>query len=420
MIYQKKKIPLNFLLVFLIPFLISGPFFPDLIVSFSAIVFLVYVIKEKDFRYFNNKPAVIFFFFCLYCILVSFCVAVDTLFSLKTSLFYFRIGIFSCVIWYVIEQDKKILNYFYFVLVITFSILVIDAFLQFFFKSNLLGWPPKDHGRISSFFGDELIMGSYLSRLFPLLLALFVIRKINKIELYYLYILFILTVGAIFISGERTASFFVILSIIFISILLNIRLKFKIYFIAGLIFIFTALITTNNHLANRFIFDTAKSIGLEKELDKKYIFTKSHDSLIHTAYNMFIDKPFFGHGPKMFRVLCKDKRYAEGINPCSTHPHNFYFQLLAETGIFGFLFLLSALIYVIYCSIRQLKSILLKKKSYLTNYQVCLLACLLITLWPLSPNGNFFNNWLAICYSLPVGFYLHSIYGKNKADLLKE
>ena len=135
---------------------------------------------------------------------------------------------------------------------------------------------------------------------------------------------------------------------------------------------------------------------------------------------MFKDQPLFGHGPKMFRVLCGDEKYVVGLYPCSTHPHNFYVQLLAETGIIGFLFLFTAFIYVIYTAFRQFKSIIFKEKRTLTDYQVCLLAGILISVWPLSPNGNFFNNWLMIVYSLPVGFYLQSIYSKkNENDMLR-
>lgn len=143
------------------------------------------------------------------------------------------------------------------------------------------------------------------------------------------------------------------------------------------------------------------------------IFTRGHDSLIRTAYNIFKDKPLIGHGPKMFRVKCKIEKYAVGVSPCMTHPHNFYIQLLAETGIIGFLFLFTTLSYVIIVSLKQFKSIIFKEKRPLSDYQVCLLAGILITIWPLSPNGNFFNNWLMIVYSLPVGFYLQSIYSKN-------
>ena len=205
----KKILNINFVLALIIPFLIWGPFFPDLIVSLSSLVFLFYVFKNKNFFYFNKKPLIIFFVFCAYCISISLFIAEDFFLSTKSSLFFFRIGVFACVIWYLIEKDKSILRYFYYTLIICFSVLVIDGYFQFFVGYNLVGFPIPGAGlRLSSFFGDELIMGSYLSRLFPLLFALFLIKKKNKFEIYYIGFLFILVDVLIYISGERTSFFF--------------------------------------------------------------------------------------------------------------------------------------------------------------------------------------------------------------------
>ena len=413
-----KSVFINLIITSIIAFLIWGPFFPDLIVSFSALFFLYYVIKKKDYKYFINTPLIIFFIFCLYCILVSIFVAENVFLSFESSLFYFRIGIFSCFIWYLINKDKSILTYFYYALVLCFSALIMDGYFQYFSGQNILGYKLINN-QVSSLFGDEAIMGSYLSRLFPLLFALFVIKKKMKYENYFIGLVFILVEILIFLSGERVAFYFLNLSTIFIIILIKDYQKFRLVtFIVSLICILF-LSFYSSKLSNRMFFEPAKNLGIIESLDKPTIFSPAHDSLIRTAYNMFKSQPIFGHGPKMFRVKCHNKDFAVGISPCMTHPHNFYVQLLAETGIVGFLFLLSILIHFMYISLIQFKSIIFKQERYLSDYQVCLLAGMMITVWPLSTNGNFFNNWLMIVYSLPVGFYLQSIYSKKiiKKDL---
>ena len=410
----------NIVLTLIVPFLIWGPFFPDLIVSISALFFLYYVFKNKDFYFFLNKPLIIFFIFCIYCVLLSLFVAKDTMLSFESSLFYFRIGVFCCFIWFIIEKNKSILTYFYYVLILCFLTLVIDGYFQYFTGKNLLGFKLISV-RVSSFFRDELIMGSYLSRLFPILFALFVVKKKIKFEIYFMAILFVLVEILIFMSGERTSFIFLNLSTLFIIILIKEYQIFRIITFIIAILSISVLSLNSPNLSNRMFVSPAKNMNLINGSKAKALifFTPAHDSLFRTAINMFKDQPIFGHGPKMFRIICNEEKYAVGISPCMTHPHNFYIQLLAETGIIGFLFLFSAFAYVLYSAFNQLKSIIMKKKRPLNDYQVCLLSGILISVWPLSPNGNFFNNWLMIVYSFPVGFYLQSVYSK-KIKVIKD
>ena len=66
-----------------------------------------------------------------------------------------------------------------------------------------------------------------------------------------------------------------------------------------------------------------------------------------TAYKMYLDNKILGVGVKNFRKFCSNKKYMESELSCAPHPHNTYIQILSETGIIGFIFLL--LIFVNFC-----------------------------------------------------------------------
>lgn len=401
---------INILCVSLVPALVTGPFLPDFIVSALSIWFLYYTLKNKIYSVYRNVYFYIFISFWLTCILSSL-LSDDIFLSLRSSLFYVRIGIFALLITYLININKKILDYFYYVFIVTFSVLIVDGYVQYFNGINLFGYPLGENYRVSSFFGSELILGSYLARLFPLFFAMFVIRN-NKsfLEVCFVCILFILIDVLIFISGERTS--FVLLNISTVFIIIFIYqykwLRLSLFVISSSIIIF--LIFNSSNLHHRYIESPVKSFNLSNKDEKINLFSPSHDHLMKTAWNMFLEKPILGHGPKLFRVKCSDPKYKFNQDmSCDIHPHNFYFQLLAETGFVGFSFLLCLFFHFIYLCLKHVIYYLKYKSALFSDYQICLLAGLLITIWPLTTNGNIFTNHLMLFYSLQMGFFRRNI-----------
>ena len=173
-LFNKNLILINFpkLLLILLPgFLISGPFLSDLSISIIALFFLIYCITENNYKYFNNyffKFSIIFYLWILTCSLVS----ENIFFSISTSIFYIRFSIFSIAVYFLIESDKRLKKNIFFSLLFFFSILSLDAYFQYFNSFNIFGWPLHEDGRVSSFFKDELVLGSYFSRLLPLFFCL--------------------------------------------------------------------------------------------------------------------------------------------------------------------------------------------------------------------------------------------------------
>ena len=139
-----------------------------------------------------------------------------------------------------------------------------------------------------------------------------------------------------------------------------------------------------------------------------YIFSKQHQSHYESAFEMFKDKPIFGQGVNTFRIYCSDEKFYINDLACSTHPHNSYVQLLAETGLIGFLFLVIVYVRSIYEFIKLIK---IRNKNYIVYSKLMLFLSVIVNFFPILPSNNFFNNWINIIYFLPLGFYL---YLKNK------
>jgi O-antigen ligase len=300
--------------------------------------------------------------------------------------------------------------------------LVADGFIQYFFNKNIIGLIPISDAngpRISSFFGSELVMGSYLSRLFPLYFGLFIhfIKKMGNMYVNLHLIFFCLIYIIIFLTGERTAFFIINCTLLFLILLFqDFRKKISLVFLILALFFLTTL-HYKPEIGNRVIKYTLSQ--LQSKHDRELVlFSAMHTGHYKTGIKMFFDNRMLGIGPNNFRKRCDEKKYKtlayadsgdDMTTACSTHPHNIYIQLLAETCIIGF-----SLIFGLFCSLIyfSLKIFFKNKKIKIDNLTISLLGGFIINLFPLMPAGNFFNNYINIIYFMPLGFYLWAF--KNK------
>ena len=400
-------------LIILMPiFLVTGPFLSDLSVVIIDLTFLFIIFKEKKFFILNNK-----YFKFLMILWIYFSVrslfADDIFLSFKSSFFYLRFIFLIWAISFFLERNKNLFDIFskFFLAVICF--IILDAILQYITGTNILGYKIQNPDKLNGLFNDEAILGSYLVRFTPLIFAvLYFYFDTKKYSIFYLLMLCFLGF-AIFISGSRSSIFlFIIFSILFFLININLRKIIIFAFLTTLIGIIS-LSQFNNKVSHSIyynFFDPIRTIFFETDneniSDKKniYMFTKVYDSHYNTAYNMYLDNKLFGVGTKMYRKLCRDEKYYVNQFSCTTHPHNFYFQQLAENGLIGFLGIFTIFTYTLISLSKKIYYVNFKKNNIIEFSSTMILIGLFINFWPIVPSGNFFNNWLSVMIFFPIGF----------------
>ena len=415
---------LNYFIIILIPLLlITGPFLSDLSLVILDLTFLYFFILRKNeigIEY-NKNLIILFLGYYFYSIILS--LFSENLFiSLKSSLFYFRFGLFVLAINYFLNFKKDLIDKFTKILIILILFVCFDALFQFVIGFNLFGFELTTNDKLNGLFGDEPLLGSYLFRLLPLAVACLIYKFGDKKFRYYNTMFIFLVFTVIFLSGSRASLF---LSILFIILFfLFVRSYQKQILILGIIFLisFTIIAKFNEKFAYKSYFNivdpikrilTTKQGNFEIESGKDLnlantnftIFTSIHESHFITAYKIFNENKIFGVGNKMFRVLCSKDEYKVNEFSCSTHPHNYYLQILSENGIIGFLIISVLFIICLYNLIKELYLRYFHKSKKINDPCIIILIGLFINLWPIVPTGNIFNNWLSILIYYPLGFY---------------
>ena len=400
-------------LIYFIPIsLTCSIFVTNLIITLCSIFFLIDTFRFRLFNYYRINFFNIFFTF-FFLINIS-AIVNQNILSFKYSIGFLRYGLFSVLILYILDNDKNFIKNFCYILLSTVIFIITDAIIQLTFGVNLFSMKIQSYTTgleyITGIFGEEKKLGSFLSRIFPLVvISSIIVLKKNKNEFYCLPEILFILIGIVIIFTTERVAFFIYLSILYVILIKSkIFYKKKIIWHLSLIAIFLTIIFLKPEIYEKFK-STLYQFGILHpgyaehdtsivkggyESDRLYFFSKFYSDQIINSYNIFKDNILFGIGPKNYHKI--------QLN--AWHPHNYYAQILSELGIFSFLIILFILFFLLF---KFLKIFFFKKlSSEVDEINFIFITFFMVSLLPI-PTGDFFNSWLNSIQFLPLGFFLY-------------
>ncbi len=369
--YLTLALPITFLI---------GSMFVNIIAVSISLYTLIWILKSKKYSIFLNKPYnYLFLLFILF--IVSSFFSKYKLTAFENSFSYLsNILLFISLSLFIFSNHERLLLISKLVLIIVIFI-CIDLWFQRIIGVNLIGYPIQHSSRLTSFFGDEQIPGSVVFKLSPFVIYYLFNQKKNKLLISFRITILIFIYFSILITAERAAS---ILSTIVLLLLLILNFKninkskmLKYLLLFSIIF-FTLFNFKNSVIKERFYYT------FEQAQNNVYI------SYYINSLDILQKNLFLGTGPQTYKYECP-----KISNICSTHPHNFAFELLSDAGIFSLMIFIISL-----CSIFINKIKTIKNKFN----QSIILIFTIVFFFPLIPTGSFFTSFHMTLTWFSLGF----------------
>ena len=332
---------------------------------------------------------------------------------LKSILFLKYLGLYIALR-YIIEKNLISLKLFFITCACSSIFVSFDIFYQFFHGEDIFGLKTVGIGRkLSGPFGDELIAGGFIQRfsLFSsFLIPIFFTKISNNLSKFIIPLLFIIFLSAIILSGNRMPMLLFIFLIFLIVVFQKQTRKFFFPFILifsiifSLIYNFNQEVKVNFNNLNRQII-SMKTLILAKDFNNYNNTTYLRE--FSTFYETWLMNKYIGGGIKNFRFYCHIRPKIDKNSKfiCNMHPHNYYLEILTETGILGLLILL--IIFSIVLNNTFYRKYFSKASLQNNNLIIPFIFLFIVEIFPIKSTGSFFTTgnttYLFIILGILVG-----------------
>tara|TARA_B110000438_G_C15810928_1_gene649596 strand:- start:223 stop:1770 length:1548 start_codon:yes stop_codon:yes gene_type:complete len=316
---------------------------------------------------------------------------------------------------------------------------------------DLIFWASRmaANPRNSGFFGDEYIAGGYIQRFafFAIFFTFLLFKNKNYMKFIFIVIAICFFGAGILVAGNRMPLVLFLFGL-FLLFLTNFKIK-KILFVSllALAIIIKIIISSNaeyKQIYHVLVYNTKSMMYLpvikvwsqfqkvdeESSKIKKFFYKTRevrlepyHERLFLTAVDTWKFNKVFGNGIKSFREVCHKLRAMPDINMeekmffrgmkdkpkgfettlapemvsyfnkknrlCSNHPHNYYFEILTETGAVGLIIIFIIALFFLVFLFKNRK--LIKQVNVSNFILLSAIISLILETMPLRSSGSLFT-----------------------------
>ena len=392
------------------------------------------------------------------------------------SVIFFRFFLMLIIIYFLSELGILNLKYFFISAVFSSLIVSLDVLYQYIFGVNIIGLISYGHHN-SGFFGDELIAGGFIQSFsfFSILFVTLILKNKNYLRFILTTIIICILGISIMLSGNKMPLILFLFGLLLVFLFNNKLRKIIPVSLICLFILFKFILSSDTMIKNNYQSMYGNIVGIfvleplsENDSEKNYetqgsstmVTEKDQQSSLHrkklsflndrtyrarlllTALDTWKKNKIFGNGIKSFRIDCDKLQDSDLLDEsdiyeynlwvhahlkskknrlCSSHPHNYYFEILTETGIVGlFVTLMIASLFVVFI----LKNFKFFKGNNIENF--ILLAAtisLILEAFPFRSSGSIFttNNatYIILIASIILSHKKRQIVSKQTANIKK-